>query len=107
MAEITNPEAVRFCNERVRSSADRLAQLYYEAKATYQEWTANSLGTIIAYDNADLVVDGSATDGRHPISGVDVNNLITRLSEIIIDLEANSNAKLNTVLAVQVNGYRG
>jgi hypothetical protein len=107
VAEITNSEAVRFCNERVRVAADKLAQLYYTAKSVSQEWTANGLGDIIAYNNGDLVVDGSASDGRHPISGIDVNNVITRLTEIVADMEANSGAKLNTVLAVAVNGVRG
>lgn len=106
MAEITNAEAVRFCNDRVRMAADMLGQLYYTAKSVSNEWTANSLGTLIAYDNADLVVDGSAVDGRHPISGIDVNNLITRLNELVTDMEASSNAKLNTVLAVAVNPER-
>jgi hypothetical protein len=103
MAEITNSEAIAFCNSRVRTAADRLANLYYVAKSVSQEWTATGLGDIIVYNNEDLVVDGSAQDGRHPISGVDVNNLITRLNEFVTDMEANSNAKLNTVLAVAVN----
>ena len=103
MALIDNPEAVRFCNERVRTAADKLAQLYYTAKSVSQEWAANDLGSVIAYNNADLVVDGSATDGRHPISGIDVNNLVTRLTELVADMEANSSAKLNTVLAVTVH----
>lgn len=106
MSLIDNPEAVAFCNSRLRPAYDRFAQLYYEAKGLYQEWTANGLGTIIAYDNADLVVDGSASDGRHPISGVDVNNFMTRLGELIADMEANTNAKLNTVLAGATNSQR-
>ena len=100
MADITNAEAVAYCNSRLRPAYDRFAQLYYEAKSLRQEWDANGLGDIIAYNNGDLVVDGSASDGRHPISGVDVNNLITRLTEVVTDMEASSNAKLNTVLAV-------
>ena len=104
MAEITNASAVRFCNEKVRASANDLAQLYYLAKSVSQEWTANpELAALIAYNNADLVVDGSAEDGRHPISGVDANNVITRLNEFIADMEASGGAKLNTVLAVAVN----
>ena len=104
MATITDPEAVRFCNEQVRVGADKLAQMYYAAKAIKDEWIANpNLATLIAFDNPDDVVDGSATDGRHPISGIEVNNLITRLGELITDMEAGGNAKLNTVLAVAVN----
>ena len=100
MAEITNPEAIRFCNEKVRPAAARLAKAFYFAKIAYAEWTANGMGDIIAYNNADLVVDGAGTDGRHPITGISVNNLITRLSELIADYEASSNAKLNTILSV-------
>ena len=104
MAEITNPEAVRFCNERIRVAANKLNVAYRFAKEVAAEWNANpDLATNIAYDNTDLVVDGSATDGRHPISGVDTNNLVTRLNELIADLEANSSAKLNTILAVATN----
>ena len=105
MAQITDPEAVRFCNEKVRVAADKLAQAYHFAKQVTQEWTANNLGETIAYDNSDLVVDGSETDGRHPISGVDVNNLITRLNELQTDYEANANAKLNTILNIAVNTH--
>ena len=104
MSEITNPEAVKFCNERVRIAANRLNSAYQFAKQVSAEWTANSdLATNIAYDNPDVVVDGSATDGRHPISGIEVNNLMTRLNELIADYEANSSAKLNTILAVATN----
>lgn len=106
MAEITNVEAVRFCNEKVRPIADRLAQFYYAAKAVSQEWTANpDLATLIAYNNADLVVDGSAMDGRHPVSGVEANNLMTRLMEIVADMDANGGAKLNTVLSVATHSF--
>ena len=100
MAEITDAQAVKFCNEQIRPAANSLAQLYYEAKRVYQVWTANELGNVIAYDNADAVIDGSASDGRPIVSGVDINNLVTRLSEIVTDYEADSNAKLNTILAV-------
>ena len=103
MAEITNPQAVKFCNEQIRPAANAFARLYYDAKRIYQTWTSLSLGDVIVYDNADAVIDGSASDGRPVISGVDANNLMTRLGEIITDLEADSNAKLNTILKVAPN----
>jgi hypothetical protein len=49
-------------------------------------------------------VDGSATDGRSPITGIAATNIVNRASEMIADFEAASNAKLNTVLQVKVNG---
>jgi len=102
MADITNPEAVRFCNERVRVAADKLATAYLFAKAVSAEWYANNLGELLPV-SADPVIDGSAADGRHPITGNDVSNLITRLSELVADYEANDNAKLNTILGIAVN----
>lgn len=100
MADITNVEAVRFCNEKVRPIANRLAMAYYLAKAVQNEWFANSMLDLIPNEAGDIVIDGSATDGRHVISGAHVVNVITRSMELVADMEANSNAKLNTILSV-------
>lgn len=102
MADITNPEAIAFCNEKIRPAADRLAQTYYFAKAVAQEWTANNLGDLIPV-SADPIIDGSATDGRHPITANDVNVMIGILNEYIAAMEASGNQDLNGVLNVAVN----
>lgn len=102
MADITNPEAVKFCNERVRVMADLLGQVYFTAKAIQAEWYANNLGEILPV-SVDVVVDGAANDGRHPITGNDAVSIIIRAGEIVADFEASSNAKLNTILGVAVN----
>lgn len=99
---ITDPEAVKFCNEKVRVMADALGVAYFSAKAILAEWYANDMGTLIPV-SSDVVVDGSATDGRHVITGNDATAIINRASEIVADMEANNSAKLNTVLAVAVN----
>jgi hypothetical protein len=98
---ITNPEAIRFCNERVRVAASHLAQVYFLAKAVSAEWTANNMGALIPVDGGD-VEDGSASDGRHVITGNDATGVILRLNELIADYEAAGGAKLNTILAVAV-----
>jgi hypothetical protein len=49
-------------------------------------------------------VDGAATDGRNVITGAKATSIITRAMEFITDYEAGSNAKLNTVVQVRVNG---
>lgn len=102
MAVIDNAEAVRFSNEQVRTMANKLAQVYYAAKAVADEWTANNLGEIFPITDGP-VVDGSATDGRHPIGGSEVTLLITRCNELVADYQANNNAKLNTILNVATN----
>jgi hypothetical protein len=103
MADITNAEAVAFCNDKIRPVADKLAQAYYDAKIVVDDWTANSMGTLIPNSASDIVVDGSATDGRHVISGADATTIVTRCMEFVADMEANNNAKLNTILSVAVN----
>ena len=102
---IDNPQAVKFSNERIRTMADKLAQAYYAAKALEQEWYANNMGELFPVGEGP-VVDGSATDGRHPIMASNVLLLVTRCSELVADMEASNNAKLNTVLSVAVNPMR-
>lgn len=102
MAEINNAEAVRFCNERIRIAANKLNDAYRFAKAVEAEYYANNMGTLFVADEGP-VVDGSASDGRHPIGANEVLLMITRLTEIVTDYEANTNLKLNTILAVATN----
>ncbi len=102
MPDISDPQAVRFCNEKVRVAADKLAQAYNCANQVLDEWTARG-GVALVPNSADAVLDGSATDGRPPITGADTNNIIKRLSELIADYDALSAAKLNTILGVAVN----
>lgn len=103
MADITDSEAIKFCNEEVRPAADKLAQAYKFVKTVVDKWNANSMSTKIPDNAADDIIDGSATDGRHPLTGEDVNLLVTRCQELITDYEATSNAKLNTIIKVAVN----
>lgn len=102
MPDITDPQAVRFCNERVRVAADKLAQAYNLANQVIDEWTAHG-GVALIPNTSDPVIDGSATDGRPPIVGSDASNIINRLTEIVADFEDSGGAKLNTILAVSVN----
>ena len=102
MADITNAEAVRFSNEKIRVAANKLNAAYKFANEVLAEWTANG-GTSMIANAADTIVDGSATDGRHPITGADANNIINRLTELKTDYEETGAAKLNTILSVATN----
>lgn len=107
MADIDNPQAVRFCNERVRTAANAFAQLYNWAKSVSAEWTAQDMALKIANSAGDKVIDGSATDGRPIITGEDVYNVKDLVSEIIMLLETNTSEKLNKVLRVAPHPTRG
>ena len=101
MAVNSNPQAVTFTNERIRPMADKLARIYYESKALVNDWFAQNVGSVIL-NNADTV-DQPVMDGRRVVTGAECTNVVTRAIELVADMEANSNAKLNTVLAVAVN----
>lgn len=103
MPDITNPQAVVFANEKIRVMADLMASNYLTAKTLVADWNALSMSSLIT-NTSDNIVDGSATDGRSPITGIQATAIVTRAMEIIADYEAGSNAKLNTVLQVKVNG---
>ncbi len=102
MANITDTNAIRFCNTRVRPVADRIAQLYNAIIAIGNEYTALGISTLIPNDSSPIA-DGAATDGRPQIVGTDVANIVTIVTAIKTTLEATSNQKLNQVLRVGVN----
>jgi len=99
MADITNPQAVAFCNERVRLAANKFMDLYWWCKMVSEEWAAQSIGSLIP-NNADVLIDGSATDGRSICTGADINTLAARVAEFTALLEATANAKLNQIAKV-------
>lgn len=104
VADITNPQAVRFANEYARTRADALARAYYEMKSALDEWDATGMDTLIPNNAADTIIDGSATDGRTPITGQNVHQLMETYGRAFVaDLEANANLKLNILLQVSVN----
>ncbi len=100
---VTDPAAIAFSNTQIRPIADSMSTSYWTAKKLLANW--NSLGMSAKFPNDTTAVsDGAAQDGRNQITGAMVNNIVNRAQEIITDYEATSNAKLNTVLQVQVNG---
>jgi len=102
---IDNPQAVRFCNEQIRILADTLLTALRTAQAVREFYYAHpELETLFHQNVSEFVEDGSATDGRPRMTGNDVLALITRADELVADYQANSNAKLNTVLRAAVNG---
>lgn len=116
---VTDPRAVKFCNEKIRPTADLLACAYYTAKALMQAWNAQGMAALIP-NTAPLVQDGASNngtdatggDGRPLMKGTDANAIVTRAQDLINWMEGataisagnGSLAVLNTVLAVKVNG---
>src|SRR5579872_360747 len=103
MANITNPLAVAFANNQVRPTADLMSQLYYTAKSIVNYWNANSMSSIIP-NTTDVIVDGAATDGRQILTGIAATAIITEAMAVITHYEASTNAVLNQIKQVEVNG---
>jgi len=106
---VTNPTAIKFSNDRIRTAADKLAQAYYHAKQVIYEWydieiePGTTLAAGIPNDGAEQIFDGAESDGRPVISGDDVHNIINRSSELVADYEEFTSVKLNTITKVAVN----
>lgn len=76
MSEITNPQAVRFSNERLHVACDRIISGIRTLRELNAEWSGQNLAPLFAGTQELLdatVADGSATDGRTPLTGYDVN----------------------------------
>jgi len=102
---IDNTQIVKFANEEVRIVADVMLSAYRTAKTVMQDYYARpEIGSACTTGIAEDVLDGAETDGRPIITGNDVLAVITRASEIVADMEAGNNAKLNTLIRVAVNG---
>ena len=98
----TNPQAVRIANEKIRPSADRFGRLYNWLKALQAEATAESWLTLFPAD-AEIIVDGAATDGRAMITNTDVRNFITLAGAYITFMEQAGNANRDLALKIAVN----
>ena len=113
---ITDPVAVRFSNQGLRTIADALAGIYASCKERLlsSQATAASGGTIASvFSNApsELIDDGSLVggtfsagpDGRGNVSGQDATNLLAICQQIVGLCEANGNQLLGQVAKYKVN----
>lgn len=98
----TNPQAVLIANTKIRVAADRFGQLYGYLKILQAEAGAEGwLGLFPA--DAELIVDGSAQDGRTPVTNNDMRAFITLAGAYITFMEQTSNANLNLTMKIAVN----
>jgi hypothetical protein len=98
---MSSPQVVKFCNERIRPCADTIARVAVQVSAIVQEWQAKGLVDQIP-DDATVIDDGAATDGRTPITGHDVRQMIA-LAEDLVAMATGQNTRMPTVIKVAVN----
>lgn len=103
MSDIDIPQVTKFCNERIRVLADQFSRSYRQANEIVAEFELKGLSQLIPDDATANIVDGSGTDGRTPINGHDVWEMV-RLSQDLIAMGTGANTKLPTIVKVSVNG---
>lgn len=98
-----NKQAITFANQQIRPMADKLAQAYYQAKQVLAEWNDQNVAAVIIPGDATVIDDGSATDGRNPITNDNAYGLILQAQAFVDSMEANASANLAAVMKVAVN----
>jgi hypothetical protein len=85
-----------------RVMADLRVRDYNAAKRFKQEADIRGMfsGATKIPNDATVIPDGAAADGRKIITGADLYNLYNRCADIIADFEATTNAKLNQLARI-------
>jgi len=102
MTDITDVEAVRFCNEHARIVADKIAGAQGALSGFLSLWAVKDLASKIPNDSS-VIIDGSASDGRTQITGADIHALISGAQTIKDSIDANSGAIGVNALKIAVN----
>lgn len=100
MADITNPEAVKFCNEVVRPMAELARAFVAKTGAHSTEWFSG-INSLFPND-ASPVLDGREDEGVSRLTGANVNSLMG----VLIAMAGQSNAEIVSkpcVRAIQVS----
>lgn len=101
----TDPQAILIANTKIRLAADRFAQSYNLFKMLQAEGIAESWLTLFPADS-EVIVDGSAIDGRTPITNQNIRDFIGDITNFINFCEASSNVVRNRALLIAVNPER-
>jgi len=103
---LDNAQLVEHCNDELRQLGDLATRFIARVKAAKAEYLARNLGTIINDGGAsNLIIDGSASDGRTPCTGGDVYNFQTFLGNVETVFDAPGVA--DVIAKWNVNGHRG
>lgn len=102
MADITNVQAIKFCNEKARVLADLIEKTRRTAEQFAIDITTEFENNVSGNANGDIIIDGAATDGRNIITKNDVLGLKYVAEQAVIAL--NTDDRETLVAKVSVNG---
>ena len=102
MAIITDPQVVKFSNERLRVLSRTVATLFSTIGETEAEWFGFVSALIAGNDGADTLDDGRASQGVSVLTKDDITNVVTRVIALKDVLDA-ANA-MDVIHKVKVGG---
>ena len=81
MADITDPEAIRFVKEIVRPLSERMRDLHVLVQEAAAEWLADNGAMAAHFANpADTVEDGRAAEGVSRLTALDVTDYVAEVA---------------------------
>lgn len=104
MPDITNPQIVRFANEKARVLADAADSFYQTCLRFQQEWAAAVAAGVTFPSTTDLVADGSDVDGRKRVTANQLQGLKTLADSMVTYFQTGTPSRIAQIQAVSVNG---
>ncbi len=102
MANITNPQAVHFCNEKLRPMADLVEKVRRTGEQFLIDITTEFENNTGGNVDGDVVIDGAATDGRSVITKLNVAQVKFVVEQMVTTL--NTDDRETLIANVSVNG---
>lgn len=99
---ITDPQAVKFSNDSLRTFADSYVGAYQRAKAIQVRWASEGLAAKLP-DTPDEIDDGAHTDGRTIVTSADANDMIAAADQLVALMESDAMALLMKISKYAVN----
>lgn len=103
MPDITNPQAVNFCQNKARVWADAMLSAIETAREFEADYAAQAGDTLFP-NTADLIADGSEIDGRPRVQAQVVRALRTQAQDLAIWAAAGTPTRETRLRSVAVNG---
>ena len=103
MPNITNPQVVKFANERARIFADCIETMYETARRFQLEYATLNGDTLIP-NTQDYIADDSDKDGRKRMTAAALRGLNVLAGVIVAYLDGGIPSRISQVRALSVNG---
>jgi hypothetical protein len=96
MADITDPIAIKFCNEVVRPFCEAIRAQHFKTEDASTAWNAGT-GALFPNDPTAIVLDGREDEGINPLDGA----LVNQVYGVFLAMDAAYNSELITIPCVR------